>query len=270
MKQYGTKILYGILIIGFIISIIHAFNDSGGSAFGNIIETLIIISLLIFIVSIAYLLFSFKYYSNKVSFWILFLASCPLSINYIRYSAAELYLELIDTTTPKEYVYNLKVDSSKYQADKIRLQNQVDSLIKIKIIQKPSELARRYFNGQFFNDSIERDWAIDLPTGLDYMETVIDTLFYAENGNDVIAGLLINKVYNDYMNYPNGGVEFIGRGFIYDKTEIKPFKLLRNSVSGHETYETCSDKLRYFYLKKIGSYKNRLNMNDIRFLYGEK
>ncbi|PWJ33243.1 hypothetical protein [Sediminitomix flava] len=266
MKKYGIKILYGILLIGIVISIFHALNDSGGSAFGNIIETFIYTSLLIFITSIALLILSFKYFSKKVAIWILLLLSIPLAIKYISYSVNELYLEMIDTTTPKEFVYEVEVDSNSYHKDKARLQKQIDSLIKIEVIVKPAELAPRYFGGQFYKDTLKRDWAIDLSFSLEYKQTIVDTLFYNENGNEVVAGLLINKVFNEYIDYPNGGIEFIGRGFRYYKDKIKPFVMLSNSVSGHKTYSSCSDRLRYYYFKKIGSYENKLNMNDTRFL----
>ncbi len=266
MKKYGIKILYGILLLGIVISIFHALNDSGGSAFGNIIETFIYTSLLIFVLSIALLIFSFKYFSKKAAIWIFLLLSIPLAIKYISHSVNELYLEMIDTTTPTEFVYKVDVDSSSYHLDKARLQKQVDSLIKIEVILKPAELARRYFGSQFYEDTLERDWAIDLPLSLEYKQTIIDTLFYNKNGYEVIAGLLINKVFNEYIDYPNGGIEFIGRGFRYNKDKIKPFVMLSYSVSGHKTYSSCSDRLRYFYFKKIGTFEDKLNMNDTRFL----
>ena len=124
----------------------------------------------------------------------------------------------------------------------------------------------RYFDGETYNDSIERDWAIDLPTELEYKESIIDTLFYSENGNEIVAGLLINKAFNKYIGYPNGGIEYFGKGFKFDQENRKPFKMLKYSVTGYDNYKACSERLRYYYFKKIGTYENEFNMNDIRFL----
>lgn len=265
MKEHGIKILYGILAVGILISIFHIINDKGGSGLGNVIDTITITSLILFLSTIAFVLFSFKNNIKKISVWFLLILSCPLAIMSLTNFTKEISLEMTDTTTLNEFLYNVKVDQIKYEQDKVKLQNLVDSLINIKIIQKPSELALRYFNGKTYNDTIERDWAIDLPTKLEYKESIIDTLFYSENGKSIIAGLLINKVFNEYANYPTGGIVFNGRGFLFNENETKPFKIL-SCMCGHNTYNSCSDKLRYYYFKKIGTYENEFNMNDTRFL----
>ena len=48
---------------------------------------------------------------------------------------------------------------------------------------------------------------------VEYKESIIDTLFYSENENEIVAGLLISKVFNEYQDYPNGGIEYFGKGF---------------------------------------------------------
>jgi len=58
MKEYGIKILYGILAIGILISFFHIFNDKGGSGFRNVIDTLTTTSLILFLSSIVFILFS--------------------------------------------------------------------------------------------------------------------------------------------------------------------------------------------------------------------
>lgn len=264
--KYGIKILYGILTIGILVSIFHILNDQGGSALGNIIDNLTITSIILFLSTILFIFLSFKKHIRKISVWFLLILSCPLALMSISNITKELSLKMTETTTPSEFVYNVNVAPDKYEQDKIKLQNLVDSLIKVKTVQRPSELTLRYFNGKTYNDTIERDWAIDLPTKLEYKESIIDTLFYSENGNDIIAGLLINKVFNRYVDYPNGGIEYFGTGFEFDKDDWRPFKMLKYSVTGYDTYKLCSDRLRYYYLKKIGTYESELNMNDTRFL----
>ncbi|MFD2907224.1 hypothetical protein ACFSX9_00605 [Flavobacterium ardleyense] len=265
MKEHGIKILYGILAIGILISIFHIINDKGGSGLGNVIDTFTITSLILFLSTIAFILFSFKKNIKKRSVWFLLILSFPLAVISINHLTKEFSLKMTETTTPKEFVYIVKVDQKTYNRDKIKLQKLIDSLIEIKIIQRPSELALRHFNGKTYNDTIDRTWAIDLQTKLEYKQSIIDTLFYSENGKDIVAGLLINKVYNEYVNYPTGGIEFNGKGFIYNNDSIKPLSMLKYSVSG-STYKYCSDELKYNYFKQIGTSGKNYNMNDIRFL----
>jgi len=266
MKEQGIKILYGILVVGIIISIFHIINSKNGSGLGNVIGTFTITSIILFLSTIAFILFSFKKNIKKISVWFLLILSFPLAVMSMTHLTKEFSLKITETTTPKEFVYNVKVDPNIYERDKIKIQNLVDSLIKIKIVERSSELALRYFNGKTYNDTIERDWAIDLPEKVEYKESIIDTLFYSENGNEIVAGLLINKVFSEYRDYPNGGIEYFGQGFEFDKNDFKPIKMLKYSVTGYDNYKSCSERLRYYYLKKIGTYENEWNMNDTRFL----
>lgn len=266
MMKHGIKVLYGISVLGILISIFHIINDKGGSAFGNIIDTFTITSIILFISTIVFILLSFKENTKKISVWFLLILSCPLAIMSMTHITKEFLLEMTETTTPKEFIYNVIVDQNIYDRDKIKIQNLIDSLLKVQTVERTSELASRYFNGKTYKDTIERDWAIDLPTKLEYKESIIDTLFYSDNGKEIIAGLLINKVFNEYVNYPKGGIEFIGKGFVYNKNDFKPIKMLKYTVGDYDNYKSCSDRLRYFYLKKIGTYENEFNMNDVRFL----
>ena len=266
MKEHGIKILYGILVVGIIISIIHIINDKNGAGFGNIIDTFTITSLIIFLATIIYILLSFKENIKKISVWFLLLLSCPLSIMSMTHIIKEYSLEMTETTTSQEFLYDVKVESRIYERDKIKIQTLVDSLIKVKAVERTAELALRYFNGKTYNDTIERNWAIDLPTKLDYKKTIVDTLFYPENGKNIIAGLLIIQVFNDFKDCPKGRIYYEGHGFIFNENDFKPIKILVNSVSGYDNYESCSDRLRNFYLKKTDIGKDEFNMNDIRFL----
>jgi len=265
MKEHGIKILYGILVFGILISIFHILTDQGGSGLGNVIDTITITSLILFISSIIYLFSSFKHNIKRISVWIILIISFPLGIMSVKNIVKEYSLKLTKTTTPSEYIYNVKVDKFKYKNDKTKLEKLLDSLVKIKIVEKPAELALRYFNGETHNDTIERLWTIDLPLKREYKAFYIDTLFYSENKKDIVAGLLIYKVYNEYHNYPKGGIEYSGRGFLFDKNAIKPFKIL-SCICGYNTYESCSYRLREYYFKKIGTYENEYNINDKRFL----
>ena len=267
--KYGIKILYGILIIGILVSIFDILNDQGGSALGNIIDTLTITSIILFLSTIIFIFLSFKKNIRKISVWFLLILSCPLAIMSMTHLAKEYALKITETTTPKEFVYNVKVDHKTYELDKIKIQKLVDSLIKVKTVERSAKLALRYFDGKTYNDTIERDWAIDLPHRLEYKKIIVDTLFYSENGKNILAGLLVFQAFNEYMDYPNGGFEYFGRGFKFNKYDWKQFKML-SSFTGYDNYKSCSERLRYYYLKKIGTFENKHNMNDTRFLNGTK
>ena len=250
MKEHGIKILYGILAVGLIISIFHIIDDKNGSGLGNVIDTFTITSIILFLSTLIYIFLSFKENIRKISVWFLLILSCPLAVISMTHLTKEYSLELTETKTPKEFLNNVKIDSYIYKRDKLKIQYLVDSLIKIK--------------------TIERDWAIDLPTKLEYKEIIVDTLFYSKNGKEIISGLLINKVFNENINHPNGGIEFFGNGFVFNKNDFKPIKLLKYSVGGYSNYKPCSNRLRYYYFKKIGTYEKEYNMNDIRFINQHK
>lgn len=260
--KHGIKILYGILILGILISVFHLLSDKGYYALGHIIGTLMITSIVLFLATILFILISFKQNIKKISVWLLLIVSCPTAIISMRYFAKEYFLKITDTTTPDEFLYTVKVDSEKYERDKLKLEKLVDSLVTLEIVQRPSELALRSFKDKVYNDTIERAWAIDLPIRLENNESIIDTLFFSDDGKDVVAGLLINKGFNKFSKKN----EYIGNGFEFNKNEWKPFKILEYSVRGYDNYKSCSERLRYYYFKKIGTYENEYNMNDIRFL----
>jgi hypothetical protein len=67
MKEQGIKILYGILAVGIIISIFHILNDKNGSGLGNVINTLMFTSIILFLSTIAFVLVSFKKNIRKIS-----------------------------------------------------------------------------------------------------------------------------------------------------------------------------------------------------------
>lgn len=152
MKKHGIIILYGILSVGIIISIIHIINDKNGAGLGKFIDTLTITSLILFLATIIYVLLSFKENIKKISVWFLLLLSCPLAILSMTHITKEYSLEIIETTTPKDFLYNIKVEANIYERDKIKIQKLVDSLIKVKTVERTAELASRYFNGKTYND----------------------------------------------------------------------------------------------------------------------
>jgi hypothetical protein len=80
MKEHGIKILYGILAFGILIAFFHILTDQGGSGLGNVIDTITITSLILFVFSVIYLLSSFKQNIKRISIWIILILSFPLGI----------------------------------------------------------------------------------------------------------------------------------------------------------------------------------------------
>ena len=266
MKNLERKILIVILLLAFLLCLFFILTDQGGSAFGNIIDTLRITSVILFIYCLLLLIVSFKKNIKRIEVWFVILISSPFALILISSKINNLKLELTETTTPQEFEYNLNIDQEKYMNDKKILENEIDSLIEIRTVHKPSKLALRYFNGKTYHDTIERDWSINLPLDIEYRKMIIDTLFYSEDGEQIKAGLLINKVVKKYRSKPEDSIDFIGNAFIYNSNPRKPFKILRYRFSGYDTYEDCSDRLRFWYLKKLGTDENQYNLNDKRFL----
>lgn len=266
MKNIDSKILLAIPLLAFLSCLFFIVTDHGGSAFGNILDTLRITSFVLFIYCIILLIISFKKNIKRIRIWFVLLISSPFAIMLLLNKVNNLKLYLTDSTTPEQYQYNLKIDSEKYLRDKEKIEKQIDSLIKIRTIQKPSELALRYFNGKFYEDTIDRDKSINLPLDIKYRDIIIDTLFYSENPENVIAGLLINKVVNKYRSKPGDSIDFVGKAFVYKSKSKKPIEILRYTFSGYDNYKNCSERLRFWYLKKLGTKENEYNLNDIRFL----
>ena len=51
-------------------------------------------------------------------------------------------------------------------------------------------------------------------------KTIINTLFYSENGNEIIAGLLINKVFNEYKIIQREELNILEKVLCITKTNL--------------------------------------------------
>lgn len=264
MKK-ATKILYILLAFGIGFSILQLFIGQGGSGLGNFIDSIHITSLIIFILSIIVLVATIRKKENRNALWIILAITFPLAVRIIAYQTGELLLSLQDTTTPKSYQISANIEANNYETEKSRLIDKIDSLISIGIRYDTAEVALSYFEGKQYNDDIERSWAIDLPQKLDYKQIFLDTLIWNPNNRDEMSGLLIAKAYNQYVNYPNGGMEYFGKGFVYNENNNERFRMLKYTLTGNQTYEDCSSRTRDMYLKRLGQKDDEYNINDKRF-----
>ena len=176
--------------------------------------------------------------------------------------------KLVKTTTSNKFKNDYSVERLKYSNDSIQLVSLVDSLIAKQIIFKPAERNKRYFNGKMYNDTIDRSWAIALPLKSNtFIYSTIDTLFYSPFDSSLIAGLLINKMRNEYISNTNNPekIEYYGNGFVAWKGDGQyQIQILKNRTSS-EKIESVSTKLFKIYCRNDDFEREGYNMNDIRF-----
>jgi len=264
MKR-ATQILYVLLTLGIIISILQLVTKNGDAPMGSFIDSIHITSLIIFILSTIVLVATIRKKGNRNALWIILAITFPLATRIMAYQTSEIILSFQDTTTPSIYQISTTIEVNDYEIQKNKLIAKVDSLINIGIRYDTAEVALRAFNGKQYNDNIDRSWAIDLPQKLDYKQVYIDTLIFNPNNQDEMSGLLIAKVFNQFIDYPNGGIDYFGKGFVYNKKDDDKLNMLKFSLTGNQTYDECSKRTRDMYLKRIGQQDNMYNINDKRF-----
>lgn len=168
------------------------------------------------------------------------------------------------TTTPDEYMNTLTVNAQTYSNDKTQVIKTVDSLLAVEVIYKPADKALRYFDGKTFEDTVARQWAIDLPMkNVKYLEHIVDTMFYNPTDNSEFAGLLISKMNN---RLAKNGIEYFGNGFLCKRAgQTIQLVISGHRVTGAETREQCSEFLHDIYFRKMGLIDSSFNLNDKRF-----
>ncbi len=178
----------------------------------------------------------------------------------------KLYPKLIKT--PKEYLNTYTVSRLTYSLDSLITIQLIDSLIMIEKIYKMDTLALRYFDGKQYNDSIDRQWAIDLPMkNIKYLQHQIDTIIYKPNDSLKFSGLLISKIQS---KTDSNQISYFGNGFICEKKyDILKLNIKGYRVTNSDSYKDCSFNLRNIYFYQIGKKDSFYNLNDIRFWKSE-
>lgn len=176
-------------------------------------------------------------------------------------------LRLLDeksTTTPDDYANTSTVNGLRYLNDKTQVIKTVDSLLSIEVIYKPADKALRYFDGKTFEDTVDRQWAIDLPMkNVTYLEHFVDTIFYKPTDNSEFAGLLISKINNPLAK---NGIEYFGNGFLCKRQENTLQLIIKGyRVTGSETIDQCRAALHDIYFREMGLVDSSFNLNDKRY-----
>ena len=151
------------------------------------------------------------------------------------------------TSTPKEYLNELKVEQSEYQADKKQLVN----LTKLR------------------RDSVRTSSKILEGKSL---EIYIDTIFY--NKDNKIVFLSITKKENRYA-LNDDRISYSGECYIGTKdSESKKIKILdrlkySSTSSDNDGFEKAQKSNRNIYLTEMEFIDGRININDNRFWTSE-
>jgi hypothetical protein len=168
------------------------------------------------------------------------------------------------TTTPEEFINSFQVNRQTLDNDKQQVVETVDSLISLQVIYKSAEKALRYFDGKTYEDTVDRQWAIDLPMkSITYVDHYVDTIFYKPDDKNVFSGTLISKTQN---RLAKNGIEYVGNGFVCKRVgKVLKLKIEGYRVTGSETIDVCSDAMHEIYFREMGLVDSSFNLNDKRF-----
>lgn len=174
----------------------------------------------------------------------------------------KLYPKWIKTSN--EYLNTYSVSRLTYSMDSLTTIQLIDSLIKIEKIYKIDTLALRYFDGQQYNDSIDRQWAIDLPMkNIKYLQHQIDTIIYKPNDSLKFAGLLISKIQS---KTDSNQISYFGNGFLCERnSDLLKLDIKGYRVSNSDSYIDCSFHMRNIYFREMRKKDSIYNLNDKRF-----
>lgn len=154
-----------------------------------------------------------------------------------------------ETTTPKDYIYNSRVD------------------IPFKIYQQDVHNLRELLLLRF--DSIRYAKVITGIYKSEYIETEVDTLLYGPSNKIVFLSVSTRK--NKYVaeTQPNNpeGLDYVGECYIGNKKDstYTIFRALKYSTGSSQSYERVLKSLRKMYFKEMNYIEDRYNINDIRF-----
>jgi hypothetical protein len=264
-----NKVYYFILvIIVLVLPIQEAIQivQSPSFSFNALLDTLVFASLITFIPTLLFLILTFKWNKKNYFLWLVILFNLPVFI----FISPDLYqnirLSFIDTTTPSEFINSNDVDRLTYINDVKRIEQKIDSLIRIGVVTQPTDYGERYFEGTTYKDTLERRRGFPATPYKLSIELTVDTLFYSPGTSNLIAGTLIRKYPVDFPEYSNGDtIQFQGNAFIFNSNDYGfEFLVLQTTVSGYNSKEECAKGLNRVYLKERGLRYGLFNLNDIR------
>ena len=260
------SILLVIIILVFLGQEAIEIFQSTSISMNAILDTLVCMSLIAFFPTLLFLTLTFKWNKRNYFLWLVLLFNLPVIILYSPSLYQNIHLTIIDTTTPSEFINVNVVNPITYKNDVRRIEEKIDSLIRIGIVTQPTDFGERYFVGVSYKDSLERRRGFPATPYKLPINLSVDTLFYSSDNSNFIAGTLIRKYPVDYPEFSNGDtVHFLGNAFIYNPNGGGfQFLTLQTAVSGYSSKEECAKALHRVYLKERGLRHGLFNLNDVR------
>ncbi len=245
-KIMKTKHLYIILIIGLLLSIGSLNTGHGGSGLYIFFKFISITLLIVFVGALIIILKSFKKSKSNIHVWFLLLIGAPISIMILKGVIQNLYIEIVDTTTPKKYLNKVIVPLNTYTKDTVVLKKVIFDYYNLenKIWKKHPNLQRKI------------------------LALRIDTMIYGKDNKFV--GLAIFDDYNEYLKKLDSSskpVSYQGEcviGFKKNDT-IKITNILGPIITSVESRKDLKKYLRQQFFKTLSLKKNNYNINDVRF-----
>tara|TARA_Y100001935_G_C17194720_1_gene451923 strand:- start:68 stop:940 length:873 start_codon:yes stop_codon:yes gene_type:complete len=267
--KIATKFYSAILVIVVLILLGHEAIDiiqSPAFSINALLNTLAFASLIAFFPTLLFLILTFKWNKKNYFLWLVILINLPVVFFILPDLYQNIRLSFIDTTTPSEFINSNDVDRLTYINDVKRIEQKIDSLIRIGVVSQPTDYGERYFEGTTYKDTLERRRGFPATPYRLPIELSVDTLFYSSDNSNLISGTLIRKYTVEYPEYSNGDtVVFIGNAFIFNPNDYGfEFLVLQTTVSGYNSKEECAKGLNRVYLKERGLRYGLFNLNDIR------
>jgi hypothetical protein len=247
--KHKIKILYGLLLLGILLSFVILITGGGNYGTANSFEslvTLVITSVIIFITSIIILLKQSQTLKKKIAIGVLILLTFPLS------ALGGIYLIQKAVFSVRSAIYFHNVENSN-KLDYSNSKKQIKAFIEM-------------------NVDINRE--IGYEDIYLIKASIIDTIFYSPNGTDKIAGILISRItlndslinsisdslfLNDipYMKKQVADYPYVGCSFIYSNQNIifNPNDIIGSTIEG------CINQSREQFLSGKDAYR----MNSLKF-----
>jgi len=168
--KLSTKFLIAISGLGLFYSVIRLFSGHGGSGLEDSFDALAFTCLIVFITSLAILLFNLRHLKKHVDTFLFLLVALPVTVMIAKNTIATIYYNRTPNLSPK---YARPVTSKVYFEDSSRIAVQIDSLIALK------------------NRS---------PGGVKIAYAFIDTIIYSQTGNQIFISYIQKFEPNDLGN----------------------------------------------------------------------
>ena len=264
-------ILPFVLILGIFTTFFRAMVLNPGSAsLGVFIETIYYTSFILFFCSLFLLLIDFKRTRKSKLLWIHFLIAAPLSLMLLYNLSYNKLLDLVETTTPNKFITQKISDPEVLGEQSEIFESLADSLLDVQVIGVKSDSASRYFYGSFYEDDINRKFAIDLTPevkDIKYLKFKVSNLYLHPENESYVVGFFTSKFKNPYAvtNENPEGIDYESSVFVGKISTLNSGMLvLKEYGLNCISFERCEYHMEKNFLKGRREHF-KFNINDSRF-----